>query len=74
VNGQVLAGNAPMVVTPIVTFNGLNGDVIFAGLTATGLYQINVRVPAGLPDGDARVAATAGGVTSPAGALIPIKN
>jgi uncharacterized protein (TIGR03118 family) len=74
VNGQVLAGNAPMVVTPIVTFNGLNADVIFAGLTATGLYQINVRVPAGLPDGDARVAATAGGVTSPAGALIPIKN
>jgi uncharacterized protein (TIGR03437 family) len=38
------------------------------------VYQINVRVPTGLPDGDVRVAATAGGVTSPTGALIAIKN
>jgi uncharacterized protein (TIGR03118 family) len=74
VNGQVLAGPAPMVVNPIITFNGLNADVIFAGLTATGEYQFNVRVPTGLPDGDAKVAATAGGVTSPAGAVIAIKN
>jgi len=74
VNGQVLAGPAQMPVNPIITFNGINGDVIFAGLTATGLYQFNVRVPAGLPDGDARVSATVGGVTSPTGALIAIKN
>jgi len=74
VNGQVLAAPSPMVVNPTITFNGISGDVVFAGLTATGLYQFNVKVPAGLPDGDARVAATAGGVTSPAGALIAIKN
>jgi uncharacterized protein (TIGR03118 family) len=74
VNGQVLAGPAPMVVNPIITFNGISGNVVFAGLVATGVYEINVRVPTGLPDGDARVSATAGGVTSPTGALIAIKN
>jgi len=74
VNGQVLAGPAQMPVNPVITFNGINGDVIFAGLTATGVYQFNVRVPAGLPDGDARVSAAVGGVTSPTGALIAIKN
>ena len=74
VNGQVLAGPAPMVVKPTITFNGISAEVVFAGLTATGLYQFNVRVPTGLPDGDARVAATAGGVTSPAGPLITIRN
>ena len=74
VNGQVLAGPSPMVVNPNITFNGISGDVVFAGLTATGLYQFNVRVPTGLPDGDVRVAATAGGVSSPVGALIAIKN
>ena len=73
VNGQLLAGPAPMVVNPIITFNGVSANVVFAGLTATGLYQFNVRVPAGLPDGDAKIAATADGVTSPAGALIAIK-
>jgi len=61
-------------VKPTITFNGISAEVVFAGLTATGLYQFNVRVPTGLPDGDARVAATAGGVTSPAGPLITIRN
>jgi uncharacterized protein (TIGR03437 family) len=74
VNGQVQAGSAPMVVNPIITFNGVSGDVIFAGLAGTGVYLFQVRVPAGLPDGDAKVAATVGGVTSPVGALIAIKN
>jgi len=74
VNGQVQSGSAPMPVNPIITFNGINADVVFAGLTGTGLYQFNVRVPTGLPDGDARVAATVGGITTPTGALIAIKN
>jgi uncharacterized protein (TIGR03118 family) len=74
VNGQILAGTAPLVATPTISFNGTNANVIFAGLTATGLYQFNVTVPAGLPDGDAKVVATTGAVSSPAGALITIKN
>lgn len=34
----------------------------FAGLTATGLYQINVTIPANLADGDYPVTAEVGGV------------
>ena len=61
-------------VTPTITFIGTNATVVFAGLTGTGLYQFNVTVPTGLPDGDAAVVAKAGGVSSPTGALITIKN
>jgi uncharacterized protein (TIGR03118 family) len=74
VNGQVLAGASPLVVPPVITFNGTSADVVFAGLTATGLYQFNLTVPSGLPDGDAAVVATVGGSSSPAGALVTIKN
>jgi len=73
-NGLILAGGAPLVATPTITFNNINATVAFAGLSATGLYQFNVTVPAGLPDGDATVVAKIGGVSSPAGALITIKN
>jgi len=74
VNGQVQSGIAPLVVTPTITFGTANANVVFAGLTGTGLYQFNVTVPSGLPDGDAAVVARAGGVSSPSGALITIKN
>jgi uncharacterized protein (TIGR03118 family) len=74
VNGQVQAGPAPMAVNPTITFNGASANVVFAGLTATGLYQFNVTVPTGLADGDAAVTAIANGVATPTGALIAIKN
>uniref|UniRef100_Q01S76 IPT/TIG domain-containing protein n=1 Tax=Solibacter usitatus (strain Ellin6076) TaxID=234267 RepID=Q01S76_SOLUE len=72
--GQAVTSAAPMLVTPTVTFNGNNANVVFAGLTGTGLYQFNVVVPSGLADGDAAVVAKAAGVSSPSGALITIKN
>jgi uncharacterized protein (TIGR03118 family) len=74
VNGQIQAAAAPSVVTPTVTIGGSNAKVVFAGLTATGLYQLNVTVPTGLPDGDAAVVATINGLSSPTGAAIAIKN
>jgi uncharacterized protein (TIGR03118 family) len=74
VNGKVQSGAAPLVVNPTVTIGGANANVVFAGLTGTGLYQLNVTVPSGLPDGDAQVVATVGGVSSPAGALVSVKN
>ncbi|HLK67355.1 MAG TPA: TIGR03118 family protein [Bryobacteraceae bacterium] len=73
-DGQVLSAVAPLTVNPVVTIGGSPANVVFAGLTSTGLYQINVVVPTGLPDGDAAVVASTGGFTSPAGALITIKN
>ena len=74
VNGQVLAAAAPLLVPPTIKFGTATANVVFAGLSATGLYQFNVTVPTGLPDGDAAVVATVGGASSPAGALVTIKN
>ncbi|HEY1495652.1 MAG TPA: TIGR03118 family protein [Candidatus Solibacter sp.] len=74
INGQVVSAAAPLLVTPTVTFNGNNATVVFAGLSATGLYQFNVVVPSGLADGDATVVVKAAGASSPSGALITIKN
>jgi uncharacterized protein (TIGR03118 family) len=72
VNGQVLAGAAPLAQQPTIQFNGLYGDVQFAGLTATGLYQINVKVPSSGADGEVVVIANASGVTAP-NAVITIR-
>ena len=44
-NGQVQAGNAPLVETPVITIGGVNANVAYAGLTATGLYQVNAHRP-----------------------------
>jgi uncharacterized protein (TIGR03437 family) len=73
-NGQIVTSAAQLVTKPVVTFNGIQGNVTFAGVTASGLDQINVTVPAGLPDGDATVVAQLPGVSTPTGALITIKN
>ncbi|MEZ5352986.1 MAG: hypothetical protein R2762_10155, partial [Bryobacteraceae bacterium] len=51
-----------------VTIGGVNAPVSFAGLTPglTGLYQINVTVPQGVPIGNSvPVVVTAGGQLSP---------
>jgi len=39
------------VTTPTVTIGGVPADVQFAGLSATGLYQINVVIPTTLTRG-----------------------
>jgi uncharacterized protein (TIGR03437 family) len=72
--GQLVSAAMPLAATPTVTFNNVPAKVVFAGLTASGLYQLNVTVPDGVPDGDAAVVASTGGASSPAGALITIKN
>jgi len=74
VKGQVQSGALPLLVVPTVTIGGASANLVYAGLTGTGLYQLNVTVPASLPTGDAPVVATVGGVSSPAGALIAVKD
>lgn len=74
VDGQILAAAATLVTPPTVTFNGVSAKVVYAGLVATGLYQFNVIVPTGLPDGDAAVVAALGAFGTPTGASITIKN
>ncbi len=55
---------------PGVRIGSLTAEVQFAGLTAAGLYQINVKIPDQTPDGDHAVVADMGGVTSPAAGVL----
>lgn len=51
-------------------------DVIYAGGTPgsiSGLYQINIRIPASTPNGDIPVVLTIGGISSQNNATIPVK-
>ena len=50
-------------------------DILYVGVTQNaGLYQVNLRVPAGVPDGDDSVVIQIGGAASPANAYITVRN
>jgi len=57
---------ATTVAVPAVTVGGIPAAVQFSGLAPgfTGLYQINVQIPANAPTGSAAVVVTESGVTS----------
>ena len=51
-------------------------DILYAGLAPgfiSGLYQINIRLPQILAPGEVPVVVTIGGVSSPAGTTIPVR-
>jgi uncharacterized protein (TIGR03118 family) len=74
VSGGVVSTASPLRLTPAILFDNVAATVQFAGLIATGVYQFNVVVPSGLPDGDIPVVASTGGFSSPALVLTSIKN
>ena len=74
VSGGVVSTAAPLLLTPAILFDNVPGTVVFAGLIATGVYQFNVVVPSGLPNGDVPVVASTGGYSSPGLVLTTIKN
>ncbi len=72
-----LAPASPLALTaiqPQVTIDGARADVIFAGLSpgSIGLYQIDVRVPAGVRSGDLPVIVTQG-ISVSNTALLPVR-
>ncbi len=77
--GDVADGTAKLTSPVSVSIGGVPltpEDILYAGVSPQsicGLHQLNVRVPASVPDGDAAVVVTAGGMQSPAGTTIPIK-
>jgi len=71
--GQVITTALPLATTPTVMFNGTPGQVVFAGLTYAGLFQINVTIPASAPSGDVSVVAQAGSALSPSTAVIAVQ-
>ena len=60
-----------------ITFGGVRlaaSDILYVGVTQNaGLYQVNLRVPEKVPDGDQSLVIDIGGVSSPAGGFITVK-
>ena len=75
----VLPGEAAQVTGSVsITFGGIKlapSDILYVGVTQNaGLYQVNLRVPANVPNGDQSVVITIGGASSPAGGYITVDN
>jgi uncharacterized protein (TIGR03437 family) len=77
--GQLASGTASITAPITVSIGGAtlsSSDVLYAGLSPgsiSGLYQINVRIPASTPDGDIPVTITIGGAQTQTGATIPVQ-
>jgi uncharacterized protein (TIGR03437 family) len=75
--GELPAGAAQVTAPASITFGGVQlaaADILYVGVTQNaGLYQVNLRVPAQVPDGDQPVVITIGGAASPPGGYITVK-
>ena len=74
VSGGLVTTPAPLLLTPAILFDNVAANVVFAGMIAPGVFQFNVVVPKGLPDGDVPVVASTGGYSSPPLVLTTLKN
>jgi len=76
--GGLATGVSKVTATPITVMIGnVNATVSYVGLSPgsiSGLYQINVQIPATTPNGDIPVVVTIGSASSPAGATIPVSS
>jgi uncharacterized protein (TIGR03437 family) len=78
-SGQLATAMAMLVNQVTVTIGTTtlaSSDVLYAGLSPgsiSGLYQFNVRIPAGTPSGNVPVAITIGGVSTQSGVTIPVQ-
>ena len=74
VQSGAIAQSGTLSPLPVVKIGGVTATVQFAGLTAAGEFQFNVKIPASLTNGDQSITATYGGVSTQSGALITIHN
>ncbi len=73
----VLPSTSAQVTAPVsISFGGVTlgpSDIFYVGVSQNaGLYQVNLRVPNGLTDGDQPLVITVGGASSPAGGFITV--
>jgi uncharacterized protein (TIGR03437 family) len=59
---------------PVVKIGSFAANVQFAGLISPGLFQFNVLVPPGTPDGDQPITATYNGSSTQPGTLITVQH
>jgi uncharacterized protein (TIGR03437 family) len=67
-----LTQSGPLPSLPAIKIGGLGATVLYAGVVSPGLYQFNVTVPIGTPNGDNPIAASYKGLTIQGGSLITI--
>jgi uncharacterized protein (TIGR03437 family) len=72
-SSQVVSAAVPLANKTTVTIGGVQAQIVFAGLTESGVDQINVVVPTGLPAGDNLVVATVNGVQTQPNAYITVQ-
>jgi uncharacterized protein (TIGR03437 family) len=70
--GHSFTGAAPVSNPVTVTIGGVSAQVLFAGITSAGLYQLNIVVPA-VGSGDQMLQANVGGVSTPTQVYVAIK-
>jgi uncharacterized protein (TIGR03437 family) len=70
--GVVFTGAYATTNTVTVTIGGIAAEVLWAGLVGPGVYQINVRVPASLGDGNQAVVASVAGLSSQSAVLLKV--
>jgi uncharacterized protein (TIGR03437 family) len=63
--GKLVIKAEPQAHNVVVAIGGQGAHVSFAGITGSGLDQLNVTIPAGLADGDAVLSATVDGAVTP---------
>jgi uncharacterized protein (TIGR03437 family) len=68
----VLTQPNPLAKPLTVTIGGMNATVAWAGITAPGLVQVNVQMPAGLPPGNQPLMANVAGFQTLPGVFVPI--
>ena len=71
--GQPYSGAAATTTPVTVKINNVTVPTAFAGLSAAGVYQLNLTIPSGLGSGDVTLQATVGGAQTPAGAVISLQ-
>lgn len=71
--GQAFSGSAPTTQPVGLFINNISVTPSFAGLSSTGLDQINFIVPAGLGTGDVPLVATVGGGQTPSTVVISLQ-
>ncbi len=70
--GKAWSGAAATTNPVSVTIGGTAAQVLFAGMTSTGVYQLNIVVPA-VSAGDQVLLASVGGTQTPAGVLLSLQ-
>jgi uncharacterized protein (TIGR03437 family) len=71
--GNQVTAAEPLANSVTVTIGGVAATVAFAGLSGSGLNQLNVTIPGGLASGDAALVATVDGVQTQSGVYITIQ-